>query len=93
MKKKKKQIASDFDQLNTKVSDLTQTNTLLDKENKTLSEKVSEAGFFVASEIKLSAIQSKGNKEIETDKAKNAEKFAISCLLQNNFIVYHFGPY
>ena len=53
-----------------------------------MSEKVSEAGVFVASEIKLSAIQSKGNKEVETDKAKNAEKFAISCLLQNNVNSY-----
>jgi hypothetical protein len=88
IEEEKKQIASDFDQLNTKVSGLTQTNAILDKENKTLTEKMSEAGFFIASEIKLSAIQSKGNKEIETNKAKNAEKFAIACLLQNNVNSY-----
>jgi hypothetical protein len=37
-----------------------------------------DAGTFVASEIKLSAIQTKANKETEAVQAKRAEKFVIS---------------
>ena len=88
IEEEKKQISNDFELLNTKVTSLTQNNSRLDQENKSLNEKLSEAGTFFASEIKLIAVQTKANKEIETRQAKKAEKFVISCLLQNNINSY-----
>jgi chromosome segregation ATPase len=84
IEEEKRQISSEFDVLNTQVTVLNQTNSRLDQENKKLNEKLIDAGTFVASEIKLSAIQTKANKETEAVQAKKAEKFVISFLLQNN---------
>jgi hypothetical protein len=84
IEEEKRQISSEFDALNTQVTALNQTNSGLDQENKKLNEKLVDAGTFVASEMRLSAIQTKANKEIEAVQAKRAEKFVISFLLQNN---------
>jgi regulator of replication initiation timing len=84
----KNQISSEFEVLNTQVTALTQTNTRLDQENKKLNEKLSDAGTFVASELRLSAVQTKSNKETEALLARKAEKFVISFLLQNNVTSY-----
>jgi len=84
----KKQLSSEFNALNTQVTALTETNSRLDNENKILNEKLTDAGTFVASEIRLSAVQTKANKEVEAMQAKRAEKFVISFLLQNNVNSY-----
>lgn len=84
IEEEKRQISSEFDALNTQVTALNQTNSRLDQENKKLNEKLVDAGTFVASEMRLSAIQTKANKETEAVQAKRAEKFVISFLLQNN---------
>ena len=84
IEEEKLQLSSEFAALNTQVTALNQANTKLDQENKKLNEKLVDAGTFVASEIKLSAIQTKANKETEAVQAKRAEKFVISFLLQNN---------
>jgi chromosome segregation ATPase len=84
IEEEKRQISSEFDALNTQVTALNQTNSRLDQENKKLNEKLVDAGTFVASEMRLSAVQTKANKETEAVQAKRAEKFVISFLLQNN---------
>jgi predicted nuclease with TOPRIM domain len=84
----KKQLNSEFNALNTQVTALTQTNARLGNENKTLNEKLADAGTFVASEMRLSAVQTKANKEVEATQARKAEKFVISFLLQNNVNSY-----
>ena len=84
----KKQLSSEFNALNTQITALSQTNSRLDNENRTLNEKLAEAGTFVASEIKLSAVQTKANKEVEATQARRAEKFVISFILQNNVNSY-----
>ena len=88
VEEEKKQLNSEFNALNTQVVALTQTNTRLDNENKTLNEKLEDAGTFIASEVRLSAVQTKANKEVEAIQAKKAEKFVISFLLQNNVNSY-----
>ena len=88
IEQEKEQLSSEFNALSTQVTELTQANTRLDNENKTLNEKLVDAGTFVASEIKLSAVQTKANKEVEATQAKRAEKFVISFLLQNNVLSY-----
>jgi hypothetical protein len=70
------------------VTALTQSNARLDQENKVLSEKLTEAGTYMASELRLSAIQTKSNKEIEAVLARKTEKFIISFVLQNNVNSY-----
>ena len=88
VEEEKKQLNSEFNALNTQVTALAQTNTRLNNENKTLNEKLTDAGTFVASEVRLSAVQTKANKEVEAIQAKKAEKFVISFLLQNNVNSY-----
>jgi hypothetical protein len=88
IEEEKNQLSLEFGALNTQVTALTQTNTKLDQENKKLNEKLLDAGTFVASELRLSAVQTKANKEIEALQAKKAEKFVISFLLQNNINSY-----
>jgi len=88
IEEEKNQLSSEFQALNTQVTALTQTNTRLDQENRKLNEKLIDAGTFVASELRLSAVETKANKEIEALQAKKAEKFVISFLLQNNLNSY-----
>lgn len=88
IEEEKRQISSEFNALNTQVTALTQSNARLDQENKVLSEKLTEAGTYMASELRLSAIQTKSNKEIEAVLARKTEKFIISFVLQNNVNSY-----
>jgi predicted nucleic acid-binding Zn-ribbon protein len=88
IEEEKKKLVTDFEKLNTQVAGLTQNNRKLDEENKTLNEKLAEAGTFITSEMRIQAIHTRGNKEIETSLAKKAEKFVISFFLQNNVSNY-----
>jgi uncharacterized protein YqgQ len=88
IEEEKRQISSEFNALNTQVTALTQSNARLDQENKVLLEKLTEAGTYMASELRLSAIQTKSNKEIEAVLARKTEKFIISFVLQNNVNSY-----
>ena len=60
----------------------------LGQENKILAEKVTLASSFVASELKLSPVTVKNDKEQETNLAKKAEKLIISFAVQNNVTDY-----
>lgn len=84
----KKQIAGMLDQVNEQVKNLQVNNQQLDRENKVLTEKVNLASTFVASELKLSPVTVKNEKEQETNVAKKTSKFVVSFAVQNNVNEY-----
>lgn len=88
IEEEKKQIAGMLDQVNEQVKNLQSSNQQLDRENKVLAEKVNLASTFVASELKLSPVMVKNDKEQETNIAKKTSKFVVSFALQNNVNEY-----
>jgi hypothetical protein len=80
----KKQISAVLEKVNTQVRDLEGNVQKLDQENKVLTEKVSLASAFVASEIKLTPVTVKNEKEQETNQAKKTSKLVVSFSVQNN---------
>jgi hypothetical protein len=84
----KKQISAVLDKVNVQVRDLEGNVQKLDQENKILTEKVNLASAFVASEMKLTPVAVKNDKEQETSQAKKTSKLVISFALQNNVAEY-----
>jgi len=84
IEEEKKQITAVLDKVNIQVKNLEDNIQKLGEENKTLVEKVTLASAFIASEIKISPVTIRKNKELETDLAKKAGKLVISFALQNN---------
>ncbi len=88
MEEEKKQLSAVMTQLTGEISGLQQTMTKLDAENKVLKEKVNLASVFVASEVKLTPVTTKNNKEQETNAVNKAEKIIVSFNVQNNVNAY-----
>lgn len=88
MESEKKQLTAVLEQLTQDVDTLQRNIRRLSDENQLLSEKVSLASIFVASGLKVEAIEVKGTKEESTAKAKKTDKFLISFVIQNR--VTHF---
>lgn len=95
VEEEKLQITAVLDKVNVQVKNLegnmqqlTQEKEVLTKENKVLNEKINAASAFVASEVKLTAVSVKNNKEIEITQAAKAEKMIVSFTVQNN--IAHF---
>jgi len=84
----KKQITAVLDKVNVQVKDMQGNMQKLDQENKILTEKVNLASAFVVSEMKLTPVAVKNEKEQETNQAKKASKLVISFALQNNVTDY-----
>lgn len=84
----KKQITVVLDKVNVQVKDLEGNVQKLDQENKVLTEKVNLASAFVASELKLSSVTVKNDKEQETNLAKKTSKLVISFAVKNNVTQY-----
>ncbi len=80
----KQQITAMLDKVNVQVKDLESTNQQLGEENKVLAEKVNQASAFFASEVKLSPVAVKNDREQETNTAKKTSKLIISFAVQNN---------
>ena len=89
IEEEKKQITDVLDKVNVQVKSLEGNVQKLDQENKVLIEKVNLASAFVASELKLSPIAVKNDKEQETNLARKASKLVISFALQNNITDYN----
>ncbi|MGB3006558.1 MAG: hypothetical protein WBC06_08625 [Chitinophagaceae bacterium] len=85
----KQQIASVLEKVNVQVKNLETNNQQLGVENKVLTEKVNLASTFIASEIKLSPVTVKNEKEQETNQVKKTSKFVISFTVQNNISDYN----
>lgn len=88
MEEEKKQLNSVLSQLNGEISGLQQNMQRLGDENKALTEKVNLASVFVASELKISPVTTKNDKEQETNIAKKVTKLIISFTVQNNVNEY-----
>jgi len=84
----KKQISAVLDRVNVQVKDLEGNVQKLDQENKVLTEKVNAASAFVASEMKLTPVTVKNDKEQETNQAKKTTKLVVSFTVQNNISQY-----
>jgi myosin heavy subunit len=88
IEEEKQQIAGMLEQVNVQVKNLQANNQQLDRDNKVLTEKVTLASTFVASELRLSPMMVKNDKEQETNQAKKASKFVVSFAVQNNVNEY-----
>ncbi len=88
IEEEKKQINAVLDKVTVQVKSLETNVQQLGQENKVLTEKVNLASAFVASEIKLSPVGVKNDKEQETTQAKKATKLIISFTVQNNVTDY-----
>lgn len=84
MEEEKNQLNAVLEQLTTDMKGLEQNIKRLGEENKVLMEKVNMASIFVASELKLSAVTLKNQKEQETNQAKKVTKLVASFAVQNN---------
>ena len=84
IEEEKKRLGDVMTQLNGEITGLQQTMKKLGDENKLLAEKVDRASVFVASEIRLSPVALKNDKEQETNIAKKVSKLIVSFAVQNN---------
>lgn len=84
MEEEKQQLSETMNRLNGEISGLQENVRKLGDENKSLTDKMTLASLFVASEIKLSPVMVKNDKEVETTLAKKTSKFIISFTVQNN---------
>lgn len=89
IEEEKQQIAAVLEKVNVQVKGLESSNQQLGQENKTLTEKVNLASTFVASELNLSPVTLKKDKEIETNEAKKTSKFVVSFAVQNRISDYN----
>ncbi|MEI2737572.1 MAG: hypothetical protein V9F01_02165 [Chitinophagaceae bacterium] len=88
IEEEKKQITDVLDKVNVQVKNLEGNVQNLTQENRVLTEKVNLASAFVISELKLSPVMVKNDKEQETNQAKKASKLVISFSVQNNITDY-----
>ena len=84
LKSQNKELTSDNLQLNTDKSELIVVKDQLTTDKKNLEEKVDVASTLHASQINITAIKMRGEKEKETETAKRADFFRISFILDEN---------
>ncbi len=89
MEEEKQHLTGILDQLGKTADSLQKNIRRLSDENTVLQEKVGLAAIFVASEIRLSAVDVRGDREDPTNVAKKADKFIVSFVLQNNVNDYN----
>lgn len=83
MEEEKKQLNSVLEHLTQNVDTLQKNIRRLSTENESLNEKISFASIFIASELKLDAIQVKRSGEEPTSQAKKTDKLIASFIVQN----------
>lgn len=84
IEEEKQQISAVLDKVNIQVKTLEGGVQQLTQENKVLSEKLSAASVFVASEVKLIPVMLKNDKEVETTNTAKVSKMIVSFAVQNN---------
>lgn len=70
--------------MNLQLRELETANQALLKENKVMTEKISQANVFVATDIHLAPVTVKADKEIETNLAGRTSKLVINFNVTNN---------
>lgn len=88
IEEEKKQISFAFDEVNTQVKKLESNMQQLSQENKMLTEKVKLASTFVVTDLKISPVMVKNDKEVETNLVQKASKLVVSFDVQNNVTQY-----
>ena len=88
MEEEKQQLNETMTRLNGEINGLHENVRKLGDENKVLTDKMTLASLFVASELKLSPVMVKNDKEVETTQAKKTSKLVISFTVQNNLTDY-----
>lgn len=88
MEEEKQQLSETMIKLNGEINGLQENVRKLGDENKVLTDKMTLASLFVASELKLSPVMVKNDKEVETSQAKKTSKLVISFTVQNNLTDY-----
>ena len=83
MEEEKTELKNVLLQLTQNVDTLQQNIRRLNQENEALNEKINMASVFIASEIKIEAIEVKGETEESTSQAKKTDKFVASFIVQN----------
>ena len=84
IEEEKQQISAVLDNVNIQMKNLEGNMQQLTKENKVLSEKVLLASTFNASEVMLSPVTVKNDRERETSSVDKVSKLVVSFALQNN---------
>lgn len=88
IEEEKQQIITMLDKVNIQVKSLENTNQQLDQQNKVLTEKITVASAFIASEVNLSPVTVNNDKEQETNSANKTSKLVVSFAVQNNIAAY-----
>jgi hypothetical protein len=88
IEEEKKQISFAFDEVNTQVKKMESNMQQLSQENKVLTEKVKLASTFVVTDLKISPVMVKNDKEVETNLIQKASKLVVSFDVQNNVTQY-----
>ncbi len=88
MEEEKQKLNEVMTRLNGDINGLQENVKKLGDENKVLADKMNLASLFVASEIKLSPVTVKNDKEVETAQAKKTSKLIIAFTVQNNITDY-----
>jgi hypothetical protein len=83
MEEEKKQLGNTLMQITQNVDSLQMNIRRLSMENEALNEKVSLASVFIASEVKIDAVETRGSAEESTSQARRADKFIASFIVQN----------
>lgn len=82
----KQEITAMLDKVNQQVKELEISNQQLLQENKSMSEKVSAASTFQATDIRFSPVMVRNDKEQETELAGKTAKLVISFAVSNGII-------
>jgi myosin heavy subunit len=88
MEAEKQKLSVALAELSQNSDKLEQNMRKLNEENTSLNEKIAMASYFIASDVKLSAMEVKSTAEQPTTQAKKADKFVISFAVQNNVYQY-----
>lgn len=83
MEEERKQLGNTLLQLTQNVDSLQLNIRRLSVENEALNEKVKLANVFIASDVKIEAVEVKGSSEENTSQARKADKFVASFIVQN----------
>jgi predicted nucleic acid-binding Zn-ribbon protein len=86
LENQQQKLTDQLKELNDQMKNLESNLTDLGTENKALKDKINDASTLNASEIRLAFmdVRESGNAEVETSKARKANKIVVSFIVQNN---------
>ena len=82
----RQRLSGELTQLNDEMKGLQDNMQKITQENKELTETINQASTFMASDLHLSAVTTRSDKEVEASSAKKADKFVFSFTVQNNIV-------